>query len=197
VLRERIPLGLGVSIGVAVTGALLVVYQPGATGDAVGITLTLVSIGFCAAYTVLTRLLMLDDSSRMVVLAQQASALLFAGVLASGIELAGGTGWDSDSLGTRDAWLGAVTSGVLYYGLGFTFYLAGLRHVPASYAGAFLTLIPVFGIAAGHLTGERLDPRQWVGALVIVASTAAIALRQRAPAPSDPPQDRLSSRAID
>ena len=49
VLRERIPLGLGVSIGVAVSGALLVVYQPGATGDAVGITLTLVSIGFCAS----------------------------------------------------------------------------------------------------------------------------------------------------
>ncbi len=197
VLQERVPLGLGVSIGLAVSGALMVVYQPGATGDAVGITLTLVSIGFCASYTVLTRWLMLDDSSRMVVLAQQAAALLFAVVLASGIELAGGGGWDSDSLGTSDAWLGAAASGVLYYGLGFTFFLAGLRHVPASYAGAFLTLIPVFGVTAGHLTGERLDPRQWLGALVIVASTTAIALRQQATATSQPPEDRLSSRAID
>jgi drug/metabolite transporter (DMT)-like permease len=178
VLRERIPLGLAVSIGVAVTGALTVVYQPGATGDAVGITLTLVSIGFCATYTVLTRRLMLDDSSPMVVLAQQAAALVFAVVLATTTELFSGNGWDADRLGAG-AWLGAVASGVLYYGLGFTFYLSGLRHVPASYAGAFLTLIPVFGVSAGYLTGERLEPRQWLGALVIVASTAAIALRQR------------------
>ena len=63
VLRERIPPALAVTIAVAISGALLVVYQPGASGDAVGITLTLVSIGFCALYTVLTRRLMLDDSS--------------------------------------------------------------------------------------------------------------------------------------
>jgi len=37
-----------------------------------------VSIGFCALYTVLTRRLMLDDSSLTVVLAQQAAALVFA-----------------------------------------------------------------------------------------------------------------------
>jgi drug/metabolite transporter (DMT)-like permease len=68
----------------------------------------------------------------------------------------------------------------LYYGLAFWLYLAGLRHVQASYAGAFLPLIPVFGIAAGYLIGERLEPRQWVGAAVIVAATAAIAGREPA-----------------
>ena len=154
-------------------------YQPGATGDAVGITLTLVSIGFCALYTVLTRRLMLDDSSLNVVLAQQAAALVFAVVLATVVELAGGTGWDLAGLGAG-AWLGAAVSGVLYYGLGFCFFVTGLRHVPASYAGAFLPLIPVFGVAAGYLVGERLEPRQWLGALVIVAATAAIAVRHRA-----------------
>jgi drug/metabolite transporter (DMT)-like permease len=65
----------------------------------------------------------------------------------------------------------------LYYGLGFRCYLTGLRHVPASYAGAFLPLIPVFGVAAGYLVGDRLEPPQWLGALVIVAATAAIAVR--------------------
>jgi threonine/homoserine efflux transporter RhtA len=40
-------------------------------------------------------------------------------------------------------------------------------------------LIPVFGVAAGYLVGERLDPRQWLGALVIVAATAVIAARHR------------------
>jgi hypothetical protein len=76
-----------------------VVYQPGASGNAVGITLTLVSIGFCALYTVFIRRLMLDDSSLTVVLAQQAAALVFAIALASVVELAGGPGWDLAGLG--------------------------------------------------------------------------------------------------
>ena len=68
----------------------------------------------------------------------------------------------------------------VYYGLGFSFYIAGLRHLPASYAGAFLPLIPVFGVAAGYLVGERLEPRQWLGAVVIVAATVVIAAKHRA-----------------
>jgi probable blue pigment (indigoidine) exporter len=181
VLREHIPAALAASVAVAIAGVLLVVYQPGAAGAVVGITLTLVSLGCCALYTVLTRRLMLDDSSLVVVLAQQAAALVFALALVTVVELAGGTGWALGGLGAG-AWLGAAASGVLYYGLGFWFYLSGLRQVPASYAGAFLPLIPVFGVAAGYLVGERLEPRQWLGAVVIVAATAAIAVRQRAAA---------------
>ena len=179
VLRERIPPALAVTVAVAISGVLLVVYQPGASGNAVGITLTLISIGFCALYTVLTRRLMLDDSSLTVVLAQQAAALVFAIAVASVVELAGGPGWDLAGL-SAGTWVGAGVSGILYYGLGFFFYVAGLRHVPASYAGAFLPLIPVFGIAAGYLVGERLEPRQWLGAVVIVAATATIAVGHRA-----------------
>jgi drug/metabolite transporter (DMT)-like permease len=179
VLHERIPPALAITVAVAISGALLVVYQPGAAGDAIGVTLTLVSIGFCALYTVLTRRLMLDDSSLVVVLAQQAAALVFAVALASVVEIAGGPGWDIAGPGTG-AWLGAAVSGVLYYGLGFAFYVTGLRHLPASYAGAFLPLIPVFGVAGGYLVGERLELRQWLGAIVIVAATAAIAARHRA-----------------
>ena len=162
----------------AVTGVLLVVYQPGATGQAIGITLTLVSVGCCALYTVLTRRLMLDDSSLNVVLTQQAAALGFALVLATLVTLVGGTGWDLAGLGVGTL-LGAAASGVLYYGLGFLMFVTGLRQVTASYAGAFLPLIPVFGVAAGYLVGERLDPRQWVGAVVIVAAVGAIAWQQR------------------
>jgi drug/metabolite transporter (DMT)-like permease len=178
VLREHIPAALAASVAVAITGVLLVVYQPGATGDAVGITLTLVSIGFCALYSVLTRRLMLDDASLSVVLAQQAAALGFAVVLATLVDMAGGAGWDLAGLGTGD-WLAAAASGVLYYGLGFWFFVTGLRQVPASYAGAFLPLIPVFGVAAGYLTGERLEPRQWLGAVIIAAATIGVAVRQR------------------
>lgn len=185
VLREHIPTALAASIAVAVLGVLLVVYQPGAAGNGAGITLTLVSVGFCAAYTVLTRRLLLDDSSLTVVLAQQAAALGFAIVLATAVDVVGGTGWELTGLSAA-AWLGAGLSGVLYYGLGFWFFLTGLRLVPASYAGAFLPLIPVFGLAGGYLVGERLELRQWVGAVVIVVATAAIALQQRPSAAAAP-----------
>lgn len=178
VLREHISLGLALGLAAALSGVLLVVYEPGAAGDAVGITLTMVSIGFCALYSVLTRLLLLDDSSLTVVLAQQAAALGFALILATVVELAGGVGWDVSGLGVG-TFAGAAASGVLYYGLGFWLFVTGLRQVPASYAGAFLPLIPVVGLAAGYLVGERLEPRQWVGAVVIVSATAAIAVRPR------------------
>jgi probable blue pigment (indigoidine) exporter len=177
VLREHISVGLAAGLAVALTGVLVVVYQPGAAGAAVGITLTLVSIGFCALYSVLTRHLLLDDSSLTVVLAQQAAALGFAVTLATVVELAGGAGWELDGLSVG-ALLGSAASGVLYYGLGFWFFVSGLRQVPASYAGAFLPLIPAFGLAAGYVVGERLEPRQWVGAVIIVTATAAIAIRQ-------------------
>ena len=139
---------------------------------------------------------MLDDSSLAVVFAQQAAALVFAVALASVVELAGGPGWDLAGLGAG-AWPGAAASGVLYYGLGFAFYVTGLSHLPASYAGAFLPLIPVFGVAAGYLVGERLGVRQWLGAIVIVAATAAIAARHRSPPPRLRPGDRSVVRRDD
>ena len=183
VLHERIPPPLAAAIAVAMAGVLLVVYQPGASGDAVGITLTVVSIGFCAMYAVLTRRLLLDDSSVAVVLAQQLTALVFAVVLATVVAMAGAPGWDLGGHSAGD-WMAVGASGVLYYGLGFWFFVTGLRHVPASVAGSFLPLIPVFGLAAAYLVGERLEARQWAGALVIVAATVAVARRIEEPVPS-------------
>jgi probable blue pigment (indigoidine) exporter len=173
VLREHVPAARAIAVVGAVLGVLLVVYQPGTAGAATGVTLTLLSVGVCALYTVMTRRWMLDDTSLAVVLAQQAAALVFAVALASVVEMGGGAGWDLAAVGAS-TWIGAGVSGILYYGLGFWFYLAGLRHVPASYAGAFLPLIPLFGIAAGFLVGERLEAWQWVGAIVVVIATGAV-----------------------
>jgi probable blue pigment (indigoidine) exporter len=188
-LRDRVPVALAATLIVAVAGVLLVVYQPGASGEPVGVALTLTAVGCCALYTVLTRRLMLDDSSLIVVLAQQVAALGFAVVLATAVELTGGAGWEVDGLDT-EALVGAVASGILYYGLAFWFYLAGLRRTPASVAGAFLPLIPVFGVAAGYLAGERLAGRQWLGAGIVVVATLSIAWQQRtrtAPEPHSAP----------
>jgi drug/metabolite transporter (DMT)-like permease len=177
VLREHVPLALAAAVAVAVLGVVLVVYQPGATGDAVGVALTVAAVGACALYTVLTRRLLIDDASLPVVLVQQAAALGFAVALAVIVLGAGGQGWSTATM-TPLAWVGAAASGILYYGAAFWFFLAGLRQVPASVAGAFLPLIPVFGVAVAYLTGERLDPRQWLGAALVVGATVVVTTRQ-------------------
>ena len=181
VLRERVAAATVVAVAAALTGVVLVVYRPGATGDAGGIALTVGAVAACALYAVLTRRWMLDDSSLVVVLAQQAAALAFALVLAVATTVLG-----LASVGLPDdagTWLLAAASGAIYYGLAFWLFVGGLRGVPASVASTFLPLIPVFGLAAGYLTGDRLVERQWLGAAVVVAATVTAAahhlVRQR------------------
>ena len=176
-LREHVPARLVVSLAAAVAGVLLVVHQPGAEGTLGGVALTVTAVGCCALYTVATRQLLLDDASLPVVLAQQVAALAFAVLLATAVQIVGGDGWslDGHAVGT---WMAAAASGCLYYGLAFWFYLAGLRHVDASVAGACLPLIPVFGVAAGLIVGESLNLHQWAGAAVVVAATAVMAFQQ-------------------
>ena len=169
-LRERVAAATVVAVAVALIGVLLVLYRP-ASGDAIGIALTVGAVTACAFYTVLTRRLLLDDSSLAVVLVQQLAALAFALVIA-GIAWAIGTsdlGLPADSA----MWALAAASGMVYYGLAFWFLVGGLRGVPASIAGSFFPLIPVFGLAAGYLVGDRLTDRQWLGATLVVVATAA------------------------
>lgn len=171
ILRERVAAATVAAIAAAVAGVLLVIYRPGAAGDAVGITLTVAAVFACACYTVLTRRLLLDDTSLLVALVQQATALGFA-VVVTGLASAAGiaaVGLPTDA-GT---WALAAASGTVYYGFAFWFFIGGLRGVPASIAAAFLPLIPVFGLAAGQLSGDRLLDRQWLGATLVVLATLA------------------------
>ena len=69
----------------------------------------------------------------------------------------------------------AIGSGALYYAGAYWFYLGALRHVPASFAAVSFYLIPIVGVTAGALLlGERLDPRQWVGAFIVLGAILAI-----------------------
>jgi probable blue pigment (indigoidine) exporter len=177
VLRERVSAVLAVAMGVAVVGALLVVFRPDAAGRTTGIMLTLGAVGACALYSVLTRWLILDDAATTVVLVQQATALGFAVLVAVVADVVGaGHAWRLTSM-TPAGWLAAAGSGVLYYGLAFWLYLTGLRHLPAAVAGSFIALVPVFGVAAGHLAGERLSALQWAGAVIAVSAVAVVAAR--------------------
>jgi probable blue pigment (indigoidine) exporter len=174
VLRERVAAATAVAVAVATVGVLLVIYRPGAAGDAVGVALTVAAVAACAVYAVITRRVLLDDSSLTVVLVQQVVALCFA-VVVAGIALAVGAaelGLPQDPA----SWALAATSGMVYYGFAFWFFVGGLRGVPAAVAGSFLPLVPVFGLALAHLLGDRLIDRQWVGAVLVVLASAAVAI---------------------
>jgi drug/metabolite transporter (DMT)-like permease len=68
----------------------------------------------------------------------------------------------------------------VHYGFAFWLYLIALRRSSAPPAGSFITLVPVFGVVAGYLAGERLTPAQCVGTGVVVGTsvTTWAAIRQ-------------------
>ncbi|CAN5261398.1 hypothetical protein BH18ACT5_BH18ACT5_03860 [soil metagenome] len=47
--------------------------------------------------------------------------------------------------------------------------------MPATEAGTFLNLIPIFGVAASYVfLAERLSGRQWIGTVLIIVAVGAI-----------------------
>jgi drug/metabolite transporter (DMT)-like permease len=194
VLGERVGLPIIASSAVAILGLVLVVFDPAASGSSVGIALTVAGVVVCAIYTVATRRWLLgSDSTFGVVLAQQVHAL----ALAVGVVIAlAATG---QQMAPRTLTLGglasAAASGLLYYAFAYSFYVTALRSVRASIAAASFYLIPVFGLAGGWLVGERLEPVQWLGGIVVIAAVAIITTRIARPAAAAParPVETLGS----
>jgi len=175
-LSERVGRGVVLLSAIAIAGMTLVLWSPGGGGHVLGVFLTLAGVGSCAVYSVVTRRwLSTAGSTIQVVVVQQAYALVFAVLVLVGVALLGGRVWPT-SLSVEGA-LSVAASGLIYYGLAYSFYLYGLRHVPASIAAVSFYLIPVFGIAAGSLLGERFDGRQWIGAVVVIAAVSMVAWR--------------------
>jgi probable blue pigment (indigoidine) exporter len=182
-LRERIGPSLVVLSLVATGGMLLVIYQPGGAASPLGVLFTLAGVACCATYTVVARRwLSTAESTAQVIAAQQANALGLAIVLSAAAWLLGGAP-RLDGV-TAAGWAGAITSGILYYGLAYWLYLSALREVPASVASTSFYLIPIFGVAGAlALLGEALELTQWLGVAVVMA---AIFLILRQPSTPDP-----------
>jgi probable blue pigment (indigoidine) exporter len=186
-LHERLtPTFVALSL-VAVAGMALIVYDPSSSdGELIGVALTVAGIACCAAYTVITRRWIPDaKETSQVVLAQQAHALALAIGLVILVGLAGGVirPMSLSPLGLASA----IGSGALYYAGAYWFYLGALRHVPASFAALSFFLIPIVGVTAGALfLGERLDPQQWIGAIIVLGAILAI-LRLPSTAPEESP----------
>jgi drug/metabolite transporter (DMT)-like permease len=173
-LRERVtPVVVLLSL-VALFGMVVVVFDPASSGQLVGIALTVAGVGCCAVYTIVARRwLGTADSTAQVVLAQQAHALVFGLIALAGVAVLGGVSRPGAISVTGV--LSALASGVLYYAAAYWSYLSALRTVPASVAAFSFYLIPVFGVAAGHLLlGERLDVRQWLGAAIVLSAVLAV-----------------------
>ena len=185
-LHERITPTFVVLSLAAIGGMAIVVFDPaGGTSAIVGVALTIAGVVCCAVYTVATRRFIPDArETSQVVLSQQAHALALAILVVVLIGVAGGQVLPSglSPLGLASA----IGSGVLYYAAAYWFYLGALRHVPASIAALSFYLIPIIGVAAGALLlGERLQPHQWVGAVVVIGSILLIVRESVAAAAAD------------
>ena len=103
---------------------------------------------------------------------------MFAIALATFVELAGGPGWDLGGHGAGD-WLAARSPASCTTDSGSGSSSPACARSRPRWPGRSCRSSRYSGSRPGYLVGERLEPRQWVGAVVIVAATAAIAIRQR------------------
>jgi drug/metabolite transporter (DMT)-like permease len=190
-LRERVGPTTLLVAAVAGAGVGLVILpdlQGLGEGSLAGDGLVALATLLAAVYVTVSRRLIAGMDALPLVTLQQTVGLLWS-VLA--LLVAAALGWVPLGLaGLSPATVGlALLTGVVQYGLAFWLWLAGLRHLPASRATLFLSLIPVFGVAGGALAlGERLGPTQWIGALLVLAAVQALVRAERghAAAPAGP-----------
>jgi len=178
VLQEVITARLLVLTATAACGVLLVTGIAD-TGESLadsgyGAILILAGVACCALYTVLSRRIASRIDPLFTVAVQQSVGLMWALAI---WPLEHGAGIDSVlGLSQRDL-VGAAISGLMYYAAAFWFYLRALQSVPASTAGVFLNLTPVFGVTIAQMfLGERLTQLQWVGAAIILLSVLTLTL---------------------
>lgn len=178
ILRERLTPPLIALSAIAIIGVFLVAginLDIGSNSSLLGNLLVLAGVFFCSLYTVLTRRTVEQFDPLLVVALQQTVAFIWA-LLIWPIEL-WKVGVTSLATISPSAWAWAAASGVFYYALAFWFYIIGLKKIPASLAGLFLNLIPIFGVGGAFIfLGERLFMMQWVGAIIIISAVAGIML---------------------
>lgn len=74
-----------------------------------------------------------------------------------------------------ETWFLVITSGILQYGIAFSFYMYALSKISANLAGCYLNLIPVFGLSIAFLTlGETLSIIQLIGATLTILALVLI-----------------------
>jgi drug/metabolite transporter (DMT)-like permease len=181
ILREHLTRTLLACSLLAITGVVLVAgldVRAEQTSLLLGNGLILLGVACCALYTVLTRQQATDLDPLLIVALQQSVALVWALAIWP-LEWGRGNGVGLLSLNAA-TWGWAVLSGVLYYALAFWCYIIGLKQLPASLAGLFLNLIPIFGVGGAYLfLGEHLTAVQWMGGTLILLAVVLVLRWQR------------------
>lgn len=176
ILRERLTGSLLACSLLAIIGVFLLIRVNASidsSGSFSGNLLILTGVLCCALYTVLTRRDAVSLNPVLLVALQQTAALLWA-LLIWPLELWAGEGATLTAI-SSGVWLWAGASGIVYYALAFWFYIIGLKRIPASLAGLFLNLIPIFAVGGAYFfLGERLAVVQWVGAVLILVAVMAM-----------------------
>lgn len=160
-------------MALAVGGAAVVGAAGVGSADVIGVSLTVAAVACCAVYTVAASAWFGSESDLDIVVSQQRWALAFAVVawaLLTGPAHGGGVAGAGGV-----AWVSALASGTVYYGLAFWAFLAGLRRTTPATAAVYLNLIPLFGIGGGwFLLGERFTLLQMLASLVVVIAVVGI-----------------------
>ena len=185
ILRERITRPFGAFSLVASFGVVLVAgLDLGVQGSNIllGNLLTLLGVFVCSIYFVLTsRIAPTIEALPLVALQQTVSWVFVLAIWPS--ELLRNAAQNLFSI-SPTIWGWAILSGTLYYALAFWLYVKGLTYAPASLAGFFINLLPVFGVGGAYLfLGERLTAVQWIGAVLILFSVGSIFWLQRTDTP--------------
>jgi drug/metabolite transporter (DMT)-like permease len=147
----------------------------------IGDLLVLAGITVAGFYVILSRRLIAAYDGLRLAAIQQSAGLGFAivaFVIASLLDMAP---LALDQI-TGEVVFIVILSGLLQFALPFWLYLLALRHTRASITALFLPLIPLSGVVTAYLLlGETLDPAQWVGALLIIASVLGSSLLSNSP----------------
>ena len=140
-----------------------------------GTVLVVIAVLSCALYAVLSRQIVTDEiiDPLFTVAAQQTTGLLLCLAMLP-------LHWRFTRLGELGAlssgtWFVCFFTGALTFLVATGLFLAGLRYLSAGYAGSFLILTPVFGLATAYMfLGEELTAWQWTGVVVILLSILGI-----------------------
>lgn len=193
-LRERIDRQLVGLVALATCGVLLVSgVMSGASSATVNLGMALILAGVlcCAIYTILARNLIADP---LFTVAVQQSVALGWMLAIWPFELRSVDPPSFAAVAFRDI-ATIILSGLLYYALAYWLYLRALRSMPASVAGSFFNLIPVFGVMGSLVfLGESLSPLQWLGAALIVGAAMAVLRREPDAPEAEPDEHRRTSQ---
>jgi drug/metabolite transporter (DMT)-like permease len=178
VFGERLSGRAIAGLAVAMTGVVLVATTSSGATSPDGVLLALVAAAAPAAGTVLMRRL-----APTVDLLQTTSALFLVGgailaVASAVLEPWGALSWSPATL------IGLLVLGVMGTGLAYIAWFWLLDRVSLVRLGAALFLVPVAGVAAAILTGDRPTPLELAGIVAMLAGIGIVSLAG-APQPSE------------